>query len=64
MSDYEDKINPAYYVGTKIQLIDVIEEFNLGHHEANVLKYVVRYKSKGKLEDLKKASKLLQNWIN
>ena len=44
MSDYEDKINPAYYVGTKIQLIDVIEEFNLGHHEANVLKYVVRYK--------------------
>ena len=68
MSDYEDKINPAYYVGTKIQLIDVIEEFNLGHHEANVLMYVVRYKSKGKLEDLKKAqwylSRLIERYSN
>ena len=68
MSDYEDKINPAYYIGTKIQLIDVIEEFKLGHHEACVLKYIVRYKDKNKIEDLKKAqwylSRLIERYSN
>jgi|TARA_R100000479_G_scaffold168466_1_gene109518 hypothetical protein len=68
MSDFEDKINPAYYIGSKIQVIDVIEEFKLGYHEANVLKYIIRYKSKNKLEDLKKAqwylSRLIERYSN
>jgi len=68
MSDYEDKINPAYYIGSKIQVIDVIEEFKLGYHESNVLKYIIRYKSKNKLEDLKKAqwylSRLIERYSN
>lgn len=68
MSDFEDKINPAYYIGSKIQVIDVIEEFKLGYHEANVLKYIIRYKNKNKLEDLKKAqwylSRLIERYSN
>ena len=64
MSDYEDKINPSYYIGSSFQLIDVIEQFKLGHHEACCLKYIVRYKDKGKLEDLKKAQWYLSRLID
>ena len=68
MSDYEDKINPTYYIGASMQLIDVIEQFKLGHHEACVLKYIIRYKDKNKLEDLKKAqwylSRLIERYSN
>ncbi len=63
MSDFDDKINPAYYIGSKIQVIDIIEEFKLGYHEANVLKYIIRHKSKNKLEDLKKAQWYLARLI-
>ena len=63
MSDYEDKINPNYYIGSRIQVIDIIEEFKLGYHEANILKYIIRHKSKNKLEDLKKAQWYLARLI-
>ena len=63
MSDYEDKINPTYYIGASMQLIDVIEQFKLGHHEACVLKYIIRYKDKNKLEDLKKGHGYLDRLI-
>ena len=32
----KDKINPDYYVGTRIQVSDFISEFNLNYFEGNI----------------------------
>lgn len=52
-----DSINhPAHYNAGKIEVIDAIEDWGLGFHEGNVVKYVARAKHKGReLDDLKKA---------
>lgn len=52
-----DAVNhPAHYTMGKIEVIDAIEDWKLGLHEGNVVKYVARAKYKGReLEDLKKA---------
>ena len=48
--------NPSHYTMNTIQPIDIIEDYNLGPHEANVIKYVLRAPYKGmELKDLKKA---------
>jgi len=39
----------------KIEPIEYIEENNLPFHEANVVKYVSRWRSKNGFEDLQKA---------
>ena len=52
MSNMKDKINPPYYIGTKIQVSDFIHEFKLDYFQGNIVKYVVRHKSKGGIEDL------------
>lgn len=52
----EDKINhPAHYTYGPIEVIDIIEGFNLGYHLGNVVKYILRAPRKGGVEDLKKA---------
>lgn len=60
----EDNINPTYYIGSKIQLADIIDEFNLDWYQASILKYVIRCKHKGKkTEDLQKAKWYLERYI-
>lgn len=53
----KDAISPAHFVGrTGMQVIDVIEEFELDHHRANAVKYILRAAKKGKEhEDIAKA---------
>lgn len=52
-----EKINhPAHYNMGSIEVIDAIEDWGLGFHSGNVIKYVARYKHKGGVEDLKKAA--------
>jgi hypothetical protein len=47
---------PDWYTYSKIQPVEVIEEWRLGFHLANVIKYIARAGWKeNKLEDLKKA---------
>jgi hypothetical protein len=58
-----DKINPPYYIGTKIQVSDFINEFNLDYFSGNIVKYVVRHKQKNGIEDLKKAKWYLEKLI-
>ena len=60
-----DNVNhPAHYTRGNIEVIDFIEDQNLGYHESNVVKYISRYKYKGKpLEDLKKAKWYLDRLI-
>lgn len=48
--------HPAHYNTGEIEVIDAIEDWSLGFHEGNVVKYVARARHKGReLEDLKKA---------
>jgi len=60
-----DSVNhPKYYNFGKIEAIDAIEDWKLGFHEGNVVKYVARAKHKGReLEDLKKARFYLDRLI-
>jgi hypothetical protein len=56
--------HPAHYNAGKIEVIDAIEDWKLGFHEGNVVKYVARAKHKGReLEDLKKAAWYLNRLI-
>jgi len=48
--------HPKHYNITKFEVIDIIEEFELGFHLGNAIKYILRAKHKGKYkEDLEKA---------
>lgn len=48
----------------KIEVINAIEDWKLGYHLGNVIKYVVRSPYKGEeLEDLKKARFYLNRFI-
>ena len=60
-------IDPGYYIGPAIQVIDVIEQFKLNHHEANIIKYVIRNRHKypdKPTQDLKKARWYIDRLIN
>lgn len=51
------KVDPPHYRQGSIEPIDVIEDWGLGYHLGNVIKYIARAKHKGdELGDLKKAS--------
>lgn len=60
-----DNVNhPLHYNTGKIEVIDAIEDWQLGFHEGNVVKYVARAKHKrNELEDLKKAKWYLDRRI-
>jgi hypothetical protein len=59
-----DTINPSYYRQGKMECIDAIEGLELPFHEAQILKYIVRWRSKNGTEDLKKAKWYLDRLIN
>jgi len=56
--------HPKHYNTGRIEVIDAIEDWKLGFHLGNVVKYVARAEHKGKpLEDLKKAQWYLNRAI-
>jgi len=56
--------HPKHYNTGKIEVIDAIEEWNMGFCDGNVIKYVARHRHKGKpIEDLKKAKWYLERLI-
>jgi hypothetical protein len=57
--------HPKHYNVGKIEVIDAIEDWQLGFHLGNVVKYVARADhKKNPLEDLKKAAWYLEREIN
>jgi len=60
-----DAVNhpPHYKSPNGLEVIAVIEGFELGFHEGNVVKYLLRWKQKGGLEDLRKARWYLDRFI-
>ena len=53
----EEKVDhPSHYNSGKIEAIDAIEDWNLGFHDGNALKYIARHKHKqNPCEDIEKA---------
>lgn len=55
--------NPKHYQGKNIQVIDVIEEFDLGFHLGNAIKYILREGKKDPSgQDIQKAIWYLQRY--
>lgn len=59
----QDISAPAYYTRGKIETWDFIIDKRLDFLEGNVVKYVVRWKEKNGVEDLKKARVYLNKLI-
>ena len=54
---------PHYINGRTIEPIDVIDDWNLGFYEGQVLKYLARWRKKGGVQDLEKAHWYLSRCI-
>ena len=65
MENKEETVNhPKHYNMGKYEVIDVIEDWKLGFHLGNTVKYIARSKHKNnRLEDLKKAKWYLDRKI-
>lgn len=59
----KNKIEPNYYMKYKIIPLDFILANNIPFVEANVIKYVCRWRDKNGIEDLKKAISYLEKLI-
>lgn len=55
MSAFDSQVGGSHYKNLSIQPLEFIVANELDFPTGNVVKYVVRYKLKGGLEDLKKA---------
>jgi hypothetical protein len=57
--------NPTHYNAGKIEAIDIIDDWELGFYEGNILKYLLRYPYKGTpIQDLEKAMWYLSRLID
>jgi hypothetical protein len=65
VSPKNDPVNhPQHYTFGAFEVIEVIEDWKLGYHLGNAVKYIARAKHKGReLEDLKKACWYLSRYI-
>ena len=59
----EEQVGGRHYIEKQIQPWDYIIANKLGYLEGNIVKYVSRYKEKGGVEDLIKASHYLEKLI-
>lgn len=66
MSHITNSINhPSHYNQGKIEVIDFIEDQQLGFHDGNAIKYICRHRFKGKpIEDLEKAIWYLRRMVD
>lgn len=56
--------HPDHYQGNKFEVIDIIEDYNLGFSLGNTIKYILRSdKKNNQIEDLRKAAWYLNREI-
>ena len=63
MSSLNIQFGGNHYKGMAIQPIEFIMKNNIGFMEGNAIKYISRWRSKGGVEDLKKARHYLDMLI-
>jgi hypothetical protein len=57
--------HPDHYQGNKMEVIDIIEDYELGFHLGNAIKYILRADKKGNTkQDLQKALWYIQREID
>jgi|TARA_R110000803_G_scaffold60921_2_gene120499 hypothetical protein len=59
----DDISNPVHYTQGKIEVWDFISDQKFNFLEGNIVKYVSRWRIKGKIADLKKAQAYLNKLI-
>ena len=60
MKSYKKQVGGNHYKKYKIQPVEFIIKNNIGFCEGNVIKYVLRFKDKNGIADLKKAKHYLE----
>lgn len=62
-SSFDTQIGGEHYKRMPIQPLEFIAKNNLSFFQGNVIKYVIRYKHKNGIEDLKKAKHYIDMMI-
>jgi len=64
MKSYKKQVGGSHYKKYKIQLVEFIVKNNIGFCEGNIIKYVLRFKEKGGVQDLEKAKHYIELLID
>jgi hypothetical protein len=64
MKSYKKQVGGSHYKKYKIQPVEFIVKNNIGFVEGNVIKYVLRFKEKGGVQDLEKAKHYIELLID
>ena len=64
MKSYKKQVGGSHYKKYKIQPIEFIVKNNIGFVEGNIIKYVLRFKEKGGVQDLEKAKHYIELLID
>ena len=62
VSPLTTQIGGNHYTSLKIQPFEYMAANNIGYHEGTAIKYLTRWKTKGGVEDLKKAKHAIE-WL-
>ena len=63
MSQFDSQVGGDHYKKMPIQPLEFIAKNNLDFFQGNVIKYVLRYKDKNGVEDLRKAIHFIEMMI-
>ena len=58
-----NNISPSYYQKGKIEVTDFIIDQQLSFIEGNIIKYIIRYKDKSGIQDLRKCKWYIEKLI-
>jgi hypothetical protein len=64
MKYYKKQVGGNHYLKYKIQPVEFIIKNNIGFVEGNIIKYVLRFKEKGGVQDLLKAKHYIELLID
>jgi hypothetical protein len=64
MKSYKKQVGGSHYKKYQIQPIEFIVKNNIGFVEGNIIKYILRFKEKGGVQDLNKAKHYIELLID
>ena len=64
MKSFKKQIGGSHYKNYKIQPVEFIIKNNIGFVEGNIIKYILRFKEKGGVQDLEKAKHYIELLID
>ena len=64
MKSFKKQVGGSHYKDYKIQPVKFIIKNNIGFVEGNIIKYILRFKEKGGVQDLEKAKHYIELLID